>query len=164
MFRKLHLLLLFIEKVLAAFSWIATLFLTLLIIVDVTGRFLFNRPYPATWEIGEICMPYIVFFPFAYALTRDNHVRISLIKNILSNKVQNVLKCFTDAISILICALLTYYSWLRFWDSYKLEEEMLAAIKILWWWGKIAMPIGMGMFTISYCLQLFRLNTIDQKK
>lgn len=152
------------EITLTAFSWVVTIFLTLMIVIDVSGRFLFNRPLPATWELGEICMPYIVFFPFAFTLTRDSHVRVYLVKNQLSPRLQNRIRIFTDAISLIMCALMTYYSWLRFWDSYTLEEEMLAAVKILWWWGKIAMPIGMGMFTIAYFLQLFHTTPVGQRK
>lgn len=153
-----------VETTITAFSWMVTIFLTLMIVIDVSGRFFFNRPLPATWELGEICMPYIVFFPFAYALRRDNHVRVLLIRNQFSPGVQRRMKIFTDAISVPICALMTYYSWLRFWDSYSLQEEMLAAVRILWWWGKIAMPIGMGIFTIAYILQLFQSATMDQRK
>jgi TRAP-type C4-dicarboxylate transport system permease small subunit len=152
------------ETTVTAFSWMVTIFLTLMIVVDVSGRYFFNRPLPATWEIGEICMPYIVFFPFALALRRDNHVRVLLIRNQFSPGVQRRIKVLTDAISVPICALMTYYSWLRFWDSYSLQEEMLAAVRILWWWGKIAMPIGMGIFTIAYILQLFQSATMDQRK
>jgi len=149
---------------LTAFSWVVIIFLTLMIVIDVSGRFFFNRPLPATWELGEICMPYIVFFPFAYTLIRDSHIRVLLIKNQFSPRTQRRMKFFTDAISLSICALMTYYSWLRFWESYTLDEEMLAAVRILWWWGKIAMPIGMGMFTLAYFLQLFHAATIGQRK
>jgi TRAP-type C4-dicarboxylate transport system permease small subunit len=152
------------EIALTAFSWMVTIFLTLMIVIDVSGRFLFNRPLPATWELGEICMPYIVFFPFAYALRRDNHVRVLLIRNQFSPGVQRGMKIFTDGLSLLMCAFLTYYSWLRFWESYTLEEEMLAAVRILWWWGKIAMPVGMGAFTLAYFLQLFHAATRGGRK
>jgi TRAP-type C4-dicarboxylate transport system permease small subunit len=152
------------EVILTAFSWMVTIFLTLMIVVDITGRFFFNRPLPATWELGEICMPYIVFFPFAYALTRDNHVRVSLIKNQFSPRMQDRIKILTDLISLVMCALLTYVSWLRFWYSYTIEEEMMAAVKILWWWGRIAMPIGMGMFTVAFFLQLFQRAVAGERK
>jgi TRAP-type C4-dicarboxylate transport system permease small subunit len=152
------------EVILTAFSWMVTIFLTLMIVVDITGRFFFNRPLPATWELGEICMPYIVFFPFAYALTRDNHVRVSLIKNQFSPRMQDRIKILTDLISLVMCALLTYVSWQRFWFSYTIEEEMMAAVKILWWWGRIAMPIGMGMFTIAFFLQLFQRAVAGERK
>jgi TRAP-type transport system small permease protein len=153
-----------LEVALTAFSWMVTLFLTGMIVVDVVGRFFFNRPLPATWELGEICMPYIVFFPFAYALTRDNHVRVYLVKNLLSSRAQDRIKILTDLISLVMCALLTYVAWLRFWYSYSIEEEMMAAVRILWWWGRIAMPIGMGLFTIAFFLQLFQRAAAGRRK
>jgi TRAP-type C4-dicarboxylate transport system permease small subunit len=153
-----------LEITLTAFSWMVTIFLTLMIVVDVLGRFFLNRPLPATWELGEICMPYIVFFPFAYALTRDNHVRVYLVKNRFSSRVQARIKIVTDLISLGMCALLTYVSWGRFWYSYTIEEEMMAAVKILWWWGRIAMPIGMGLFTIAFFLQLFQRAVAGERK
>jgi TRAP-type C4-dicarboxylate transport system permease small subunit len=99
-------------------------------------------------------MPYIVFFPFAYALTRGNHVQVGLVKNMFSQKIQRLFSIVTDIISLALCIAMTYWAWLRFWESYELQEEMLAAVEILWWWGKIAMPIGIGLFTISFFFQL----------
>ncbi len=94
----------FCEVLLTYLSSLVTLFLTIMIVVDVTGRYFFNKPLPATWEIGELCMPYIVFFPFAYALARGNHVRVGLIKNLFSTQVQKIFEIITDIISLLFCA------------------------------------------------------------
>jgi len=154
MFKKAIVLQTFIEKLLTYLSSGVTLFLTFMIVVDVTGRYFINKPLPATWEIGELCMPYIVFFPFAYALTSGNHVRVGLVKNLFSTKVQNVFEVITDIISLFICGFMTYYAWLRFADSYSLKEEILAPIFLLWWWGKIAMPIGLAVLTIAFVFQL----------
>jgi TRAP-type C4-dicarboxylate transport system permease small subunit len=149
----------FCEVLLTYLSSLVTLFLTIMIVVDVTGRYFFNKPLPATWEIGELCMPYIVFFPFAYALARGNHVRVGLIKNLFSTQVQKIFEIITDIISLLFCAGLTYFAWLRFADSFGLQEEILAPMFLLWWWGKIAMPIGMALFTLGFVFQiLFKLT------
>ncbi len=85
-------------------------------------------------------------------------------KNLFSPKTQDRLKILTDLISLGMCALLTYVSWQRFWYSYTIEEEMMAAVRILWWWGRIAMPIGMGLFTIAFFLQLFQRTAAGGRK
>jgi TRAP-type C4-dicarboxylate transport system permease small subunit len=36
-----------------------------------------------------------------------------------------------------------------------MNEEILAAIKLLWWVGKFAMPVGLGFFALRFLLQLF---------
>lgn len=154
MFKKAIVLQTFLEKLLTYLSSGVTLFLTIMIVVDVTGRYFINKPLPATWEIGELCMPYIVFFPFAYALTRGNHVRVGLVKNLFSAKIQKIFEVITDVISLSFCVFMTYYAWLRFADSFKLQEEILAPMYLLWWWGKIAMPIGMALFSVAFVFQL----------
>ena len=143
-----------IEKVLTALSWMVALFVTLMIVTDVFLRFVFNHPLPASWEISEICMPFIVFFPFAHTLRIDGHVRVSLVKDRVPEKVRLGFDLFAQIVSFLICAILTYYSWGRFWESFKMDEEILAAIRLPWWVGKGAMPIGFGMFAIRYLLQI----------
>jgi TRAP-type C4-dicarboxylate transport system permease small subunit len=142
-----------IEIAMAHFSWIACLVVTFMIVIDITLRFIFNKPLPASWEISEICMPWIVFLPFAYTLTIDGHVRVSLVKDLLPAKWKLVFDVVSNAVSFVVCALFTYWSWLRFWESFLMNEEILAAIRLPWWIGKIAMPIGFGMFTLRYLMQ-----------
>jgi TRAP-type C4-dicarboxylate transport system permease small subunit len=136
--------------------------ITLLIVTDVLLRFVFNAPLPATWEISEVSMPWIVFLPFAFTLTIDAHVKVSLLKDRVSPKVRWAFDIFGNAISFIFFSMVTYYAWLRFWDSIIINEEILAAIKIPWWAGKIAMPIGLGFFALRFLLQLF-FNLAHQK-
>jgi TRAP-type C4-dicarboxylate transport system permease small subunit len=144
-----------VEKFLTGVSWTVSILVTFMIVVDITMRFFFNRPLPASWEISEVCMPFIIFLPFAYTLTIDSHVRVSIVKNIVPPKVQFWFEIFSNSISFVMCSMLTYWSWIHFWESFVINEEMLAAIQIPWWPGKMAMPIGMGMFAIRYGVKLY---------
>jgi len=151
-----------IEKALTAISWIVTIAVTWMIVTDVALRFLFNRPLPASWEISEICMPTIVFFAFAYTLTIDQHIKVSLVRDKVSPPAQKVFDILNYSISIVMCALLTYWSWKRFWSSFIIQEEILAAIYLPWWPGKLAMPVGMGFLTVRYIFVF--INTLISYK
>jgi TRAP-type C4-dicarboxylate transport system permease small subunit len=144
-----------VEKALTDISWIVCVFVTFMIVTDIFLRFFFNKPLPASWEISEILMPYIVFFPFAYTSTINAHVRVILVKELMPQKIRLRFDIISNIICFVMCAMLTYWSWLRFLESFMAHEEILAAIKLPWWFGKMAMPIGMGMFTIRYLMQLF---------
>lgn len=159
MLKKMDMAIKIVEKILTNISWMVCLFVTLMIVIDVFLRFVFNHPLPATWEISEISMPFIVFLPFAYTLTIDAHVRVSLVKDRVPPKVRLGFEIFTHAISFMMCAMLTYWSWLRFWESFMISEEILAAIRLPWWLGKMAMPIGMGFFAIRYLILIFNLTS-----
>jgi TRAP-type C4-dicarboxylate transport system permease small subunit len=150
------------EKFLTGISWIVSILVTFMFVIDIFMRFFFKKPLPASWEIAEVCMPLIIFLPFAYTLTIDSHVRVSLVKDRMPKKIRLGFETVSDSISFIICAMFTYWAWLYFWDSFKINEEMLAAIKIPWWIGKMAMPIGMGFFTFRYLMQILR-NLTHQK-
>ncbi len=142
-----------IEKILTAFSWIVTIAVTFMIVTDIALRFFFNHPLPATWEISEVCMPAIVFMAFAYTLTMDQHVKMSLVKERVPPKVQVAFEVTTNLISAALCGLITYWAWLRFKTSFATSEEILAAIYVPWWPGKLMMPIGMGFLTLRYLMK-----------
>jgi|WetSurMetagenome_2_1015567.scaffolds.fasta_scaffold143273_2 TRAP-type C4-dicarboxylate transport system permease small subunit len=142
-----------VEGALRVVSWLVTLFTTFLIVTDVFLRFFFNKPLPATWEMSEVLMPYIVFLGFAYALTEKAHIRVSLLTDRLSRGGQLACEAFADLLSFAVCALITCWSWLWFWDSFRIGEEILAPIHIPWWLGKFAMPVGMAFFTVRYLVQ-----------
>jgi TRAP-type C4-dicarboxylate transport system permease small subunit len=141
-----------IEKFQIHCSWVTTVFVTLMIVLDIALRALFNRPLPASWEISEVLMPYIVAFGFAYTLTIDKHIRVSMVTDLFPVKMQIRVRCFTDLLSFLMCSLITYYSCIWFWESFSINEQILAAIDIPWWFGKVAMPIAFATFGIRYLL------------
>ena len=83
---KFNTVLTYIEKVLTFISWFVTLFITFMIVIDVFLRFVFNNPLPASWEISEVIMPYIVFCALAMALREGAHVKVSIVTNLLPAK------------------------------------------------------------------------------
>ena len=152
-----------IEEFFTVISWIVIIFITLLVVTDVTLRYLFNNPLPAAWEIAEVCMPAIVFLPFALTATLNQHVKVCLVRDRVSPVVQKLFDILNYSMCIVMCSLLTYWSWIRFWGSFVSKEEILAAIYIPWWPGKLAMPIGMAVFTVRYLLLLLAVIALSKK-
>jgi C4-dicarboxylate transporter DctQ subunit len=150
-----------IEKVMVVISWAVTLFITFMIVIDVVLRFAFNKPLPASWEISEVVMPYIVFFALSAALAVGAHVQVTIVTNLFGIKGRRVLEIIATLICLTVCVPLTYWSWLHFWSAFRIGEEILAAIRIPWWLGKFAMPIGLGTFTLRYFLNLINLLVAD---
>jgi TRAP-type mannitol/chloroaromatic compound transport system permease small subunit len=141
-----------IEKIQIAVSWLVTLFVTLMLVTDILLRFLFNYPLRAAWETSEVLMPYIVMFGFAHTLTTNVHVRVSLVTDRFPKKIRSGFETFGYLLSLTMCVLLTYWSWLRFWESFVIGEEILAAVRIPWWIGKLGMPLSFATFGGRYLL------------
>lgn len=143
-----------LEEGMIHLAWIVTLLMTIMIVTDVLLRFLFNHPLPASFEISAVAMPYIVIVGFAYTLNKGIHVRVSMISDRLSERTQLWFRFVRNIVSFAMCVLLTYWSFIRFWDSFLIGEEMLAAISIPWWIGKFGMPIGFAMFGIRFLIMI----------
>ena len=140
-------------------------FMTVMIVVDVFLRFVFNAPLKATVEMSELIEPYVVFLPFAYTLAKGRHVRVTLITSRLSKTPRIFSEILVYIIDVIFFALLCCYSLLEFWHSFKVGEIMLAPIKLPWWVGKFSMPLGMFVIIIQCILLLLLiLSKINETK
>lgn len=143
-----------LNRIMVYISGFALTFMTVMIVVDVFLRFVFNAPLKATVEMSELIEPYVVFLPFAYTLAKGRHVRVTLITERLSKAGRILSEIVVYIIDIIFFALLCCYSWLEFWHSFKVREIMLAPIKLPWWVGKFSMPLGMFVIVIQCILLL----------
>ena len=154
-----------LNRIMVYISGFALTFMTVMIVVDVFLRFVFNAPLAATVEISELVEPYVVFLPFAYTLAKGRHVRVTLITSKFSKTPRMLTEIFVYIIDVIFFALLCCYSWMEFWHSFGIGEIMLAAVKLPWWAGKFAMPLGMFAIIIQcILLLLLTLSKIEQIK
>ena len=58
------------------------------ITADVAGRYLFNNPIPATYEITEMLMVLVVFLGLGYTQASRSHIRVETVVRFLPPKGQ----------------------------------------------------------------------------
>jgi TRAP-type C4-dicarboxylate transport system permease small subunit len=145
------------DKALLIFTGGVLIFLTMMIVVDVALRVLFNWPLPASVESTELMMPYITFCALSYTLFTGGHIRIELAIERLPPKFRKLCLTFSYLLGFLFCCLMTIWGWNFFWDSFSINEEMLAVIKLPWWSGKFALPLGFFLMTLRFLLNLFQV-------
>jgi TRAP-type C4-dicarboxylate transport system permease small subunit len=141
------------------FAWISGLVLltlALMITTDVSLRFVFNDPLPAAPETSVLLLPWIVFPAFICALISGAHVRVSLVTDRLSPRVQSRFALFTDLGGLILFSVITYWGYVHFQESFVVREVMLAAIPLPWWAGKLALPIGALVMTLGYLNRLLQ--------
>jgi TRAP-type C4-dicarboxylate transport system permease small subunit len=106
--------------------------------------------------MSEVLMPYIVVFGFAFTLSINSHVRTTIILDLLPVRAQKAITIFMYFLSCCTCMWLVWFSWIKFWRSFMINEEMMAAIRIPWWIGKFALPVGMAVFGIRYLIIIIK--------
>ena len=149
----------FLRMLLVALASLALLSLTLMIVADTFFRFVFATPFPASVEISQLIQPYVVFLPLAYALAAGSHVRVTLLTERMSGTLRKRVALVPYAIGLVFFSIMAYMSWLNFWESFRINETMLAAVTLYWWIGKLAMPLGTGMIALECVYQLLLLST-----
>ncbi|MFC1985283.1 TRAP transporter small permease subunit [Chloroflexota bacterium] len=144
-------------KILAGVSAVFLILLTLLVVVDVSLRYLFAKPIPGALESTELLMPWVCLLGLAYTLARGGHVRVTLILDRLPLRLQLWGEVFACVIGLSLCVPLTYYSWLHFWEAFMIREYMDALVKLPWYPAKLAMPIGFFALSVQFMLLLMTL-------
>lgn len=147
----------FLQKlrlVLVAISGVALIGMVIMITLDVFLRFVFNAPLPATLEMSQLFEPHVVFLPMAFALATGSHVRVSLFTQHFRGRFRRCVEIFDFIIATVFFAGLAYWGWLHFWASFQINEIMLASIKLYWWTGKLAMPLGLMLIAVECLYQM----------
>ncbi len=136
----------FLRMLFVAIASLALLSLTLMIVADTFFRYVFATPFPASVEISQLIQPYVVFLPLAYALAGQ-----------MSGGVARRIAFVPYLVGLVFFTIMAIMSGLNFWESYRIDETMLAAVKLYWWIGKLAMPLGTAMIALECAYQVVLL-------
>jgi TRAP-type C4-dicarboxylate transport system permease small subunit len=75
--------------------------------VDVTLRFLFNRPIRGAYDIVEACLVVFVFHGMSASFFARKNIVIDIIDSMVSPRVERVLVRLADVVSIVLLMLVT---------------------------------------------------------
>ena len=120
---------------------------------DVIGRYVFNSPIPAVFEINShFLMVMVVFFPLAYVHHKKEHVFVTL----FTDRLPPVGKAFLEGISAMLgfvlYGLIGWYGLHRAIQSTRLLEFIPGIVDVPVWISKWIIPIG----CLAFCLELLR--------
>jgi TRAP-type C4-dicarboxylate transport system permease small subunit len=151
-------------RLLVFLSAIALCGMAAMIFIDVILRYFFNAPLPASVEMSQLIEPWVIFLPFAYTLAVGGHVQVTLVTMRLSKRWQRVCDLFAYGVDFLFFLVLCYYSFREFAHSFAIGEIMMAPIRLRWWLGKMAMPIGMFFIALQCVFQILAIRKRIQER
>jgi len=82
-----------------------------LTLIDVVGRYFFDAPVPAAYEITELAMGVAIFAALPLATARRAHITVSLFRSVLSTKAYALRTGLIDLVSLLVVATLAWRLW-----------------------------------------------------
>ena len=99
-----------ILSVLMALNLLAMMFLT---VVDVVGRYFFNRPVPGANEIIELMLAVLVFGTLPLATARNEHILIDILDFLIKGAAKRIQQVLVNFLGALLCGMMGWQLWRR---------------------------------------------------
>lgn len=138
------------EKLFDAIASALLAAMMLLVVADVGGRHLFNRPVQGALELTEFFMVAIVFFSFAHKQAIKAHIRVELLDGVISHSKKLRLGLVSYILGLVVFSLMTWQGWMSFVDSWKIREATDGLIRFPIYPAKLAIPLGCFLLSLRF--------------
>lgn len=120
----------------------------LAVIYDLGGQYFGYLPQSAD-EIAGYCMGASAFLGLPYAMSTNEHLRVSVFIGVLSVKLQTTVNVVAFLVAIFLSGFFAYYCVSHWLLSLQLGQLSLGLLPIPLWLPKSAMALGSCLFTIA---------------
>jgi TRAP-type C4-dicarboxylate transport system permease small subunit len=153
-----------INKVIVAVCGIVLFIFMFMVVGDVTGRYLFSKPVPATTEIGSTVLAFVIFLGLAFALANNKHIRVDILINRLPRRWQFWLELFALVLCFIVVFSIVWYGLPFLISSIKIKE-VYPTWGVPQYYAKGALFVGALLFAIQILIRfanllISRLTTI----
>ncbi len=143
-------------KVLHYIAAVCILLIIVIVTYEVVARYLFDSP---TWWSGEISVYLLiitVFFPLAYGLAQESHVKVDLVFNRLSPGHQAKLNLITSILALAFFVLLTWQSGYNSWTAYQRNVTSSGTHPLPLFPVLVAIPLGGFALCLQFLIKIGR--------
>lgn len=136
--------------------------MALLVTFDVIARNLRFGAFPWILEISEYSLPLATFLVAPWLLERNEHVRLDLLLQALSEPVARSIERLADLLGIAICAIFVVYSLRLIADSMQLGSRIYKTVEFPEWWTFAPVPLCFALLLIGFARRLRRMPAAAQ--
>jgi TRAP-type C4-dicarboxylate transport system permease small subunit len=99
-------------------GWLVLPAITILVMIDVVLRYVFNSPFIWTLEFSEWSLLLVFLFALPECTRVDGHVRMDLVTNLMTDRWRGIFSLAYFAVGFWIFYLLGRHEWDEFWFDY----------------------------------------------
>jgi TRAP-type transport system small permease protein len=129
--------------------------LALVTVIDVAGRYLFNRPLLGAIEMSEFLMVFLSFGALALAELRGSHISVDFFIGALPERIRTLL----DAVGALLGIVFwSFVAWRAAVHALRVREvgEVSANLTLPTWPFYLAVTVGCGLLAVALIGRLVR--------
>ena len=139
-------------RAMGTISAVSTFLMMVLVVANILGRYLLNRPLTGTLEFTESLLVLIIFLSIALTQYDGGHIRVTLLTRRLPKawaKALNVFCMVTGAVFFAWCA---YAAWKFAAQSFSFNEQEWGTVVFPLWPVKFVVFAGISMLAVQFLL------------
>lgn len=151
------------SKYLGFISMAAAMIMMFLVTADVFLRRVFSNPLFGAYEVEKLLLSIIVFFSIAFVMSEKGHVIVDTLTRLYPKKLQNAVYAIAYFLSMVIMALITYFTTLYGLDMLRIgETSVLLRILVAPFIFVVAFG-SMVMFFVILIQFIYAIAGVDEK-
>jgi TRAP-type C4-dicarboxylate transport system permease small subunit len=143
-----------LSRILGVGSSVAVMAITLAIVADVSGRYLFAAPIDGASAFAVTSMIVVVYFGLMAAQRNYGNFRVDMLLRVLPGGVQEVLEILWRLVGVVVAVLLSWLSTHEAIVSTEMGEASFGTIAFPIWPARILLAIGMWALSAQILLEL----------
>jgi TRAP-type mannitol/chloroaromatic compound transport system permease small subunit len=139
-----------------------TLIITIIVLLEVTARYLFNSP--TTWanEVNQYLLCALVMFGGGYTLSKYGHTKVDILHVWFSKRVQALVEILIGLCVLAIAGPIIWYGGLLTLEALHTGQTSVSAAELPLWPSMATVPLGalfLGLQGLSNALHAVRFLT-----
>jgi len=134
-----------LSRWMAYVSAVAIIVLMLVVTVSVCGRYFFNNPILGSAELAKFLMIIVVFPALAWAAIERKHVKVDIVMERFSPRVQIIVDCITMLAALGMYTVITWQSVLESAEVHDITGMLRLPHQPFYW----VMIVGWAVFCLS---------------
>ena len=121
-----------------------------MVVADIFGRKVLNKPVPMSYEVGAFMLVFIVFMGLAYSQRQKAHIRVEILTLRMPPKIRAVMDMFAYTLGIGIYGLIFYETFKWSYHSFEIGEYVAGLVNIPKWPSQFAVAFGAILISLQF--------------
>lgn len=136
----------------SALAWVSSVLLFAvgaMLTFEVVARYFFNAPTIWAEELSRLFMIWAVFIASATLLRWDDHIRVTVVVDLLPEAPRRVLRVVTLTFVAVVAGFVAWHGYPIALNSFEVGRTTGSMLGIPQWWWQASIPVGFGLLFVQ---------------
>ncbi len=129
--------------------------LMVLVVSDIFGRKVLNKPIPMSYEVAAFMLVFIVFMGLAYSQRQRAHIRVEFLTLRMSPRNRAIMDLLAYTLGVAIYGAIFYQTFKWSYHSFEIGEHVAGLINIPKWPSQFALVFGALLLSLQFLSDWF---------